>query len=134
MRDYDEALSQLEHGLKLDNNHGHTWWTIGNVYLKIGMKEKAIEAHIKAVNINPIWKWALASTYIETGFKDKADMIISELKNNIITPKIAFGLTYINVTLDDLDEVFYWFGYQDQDVWVPWLRTWPGLESLRNDP
>lgn len=130
---YDEAIIELEQALELDRDYGHTWWMLGNVYLQKGLTDQAIEAHSRAVEINPVWKWALANTYILTQKKDMALPIISELKNNLITSRIAYGLCRIYTSLGDLDEAFYWLEYQTPDVWVPWIRTSPGFESLRND-
>ncbi|MGI9541903.1 MAG: hypothetical protein ACR2MX_01515, partial [Cyclobacteriaceae bacterium] len=41
-------------------------------------------------------------------------------------------LTY--VSLGDLNEAFYWLDFQPSDVWLPWIRTWPDFEPMRQDP
>ncbi|MBT8185287.1 MAG: helix-turn-helix domain-containing protein [Eudoraea sp.] len=130
---YDKAITELEQALEIDNNFGHAWWALGNVYLQKGWKNKALEAHEQAVSINPVWKWALANTYAVSGDREKAMAIVADLKNHSISPRTAFGLVQVYVTLGMLDEAFYWLGQQPQDVWLPWLRTWPGFESLRKD-
>ena len=128
---YDEAIIELKQALELDKDYGHAWWMLGNVYLRKGLTDEAIVAHSRAVEINPVWKWALANTYILTKKEDKALPIISELKSNAISSRIAYGLCRIYTSLGDLDEAFYWLEYQTPDVWVPWIRTSPGFEPLR---
>ncbi|MDH3650256.1 MAG: hypothetical protein OEQ53_11265, partial [Saprospiraceae bacterium] len=79
-------------------------------------------------------KWALCNTYVLAGQEDKANELLAELKASEITPRTAFGLLMIHVTLGDLDEAFRWLEFQPPDTWVPWIRTWPDFESLRQDP
>jgi TolB-like protein/Flp pilus assembly protein TadD len=132
--DYDKAIVEIEQALELDKNFGHSWYLFGQVYLEQGLFNKAIEAHQKAVKINQIWKFALANSYVRAGQKSQGLAILSELKRNDITSRIAFGLTQIYVSLGELEEAFCWLDYQPSDFWVPWIRTFPGFESLRNDP
>lgn len=131
----DEAIVELKEALELDGGFGHAWWMLGNVYLRKGWADQAIAAHIRAVEINPVWNWALANTYVLSGNEDKASSIITEIKDaKTITPRVAFGLVQINVSLGDIDEAFYWLEYGTPDVWIPFIRTWPGFELLREDP
>ena len=132
--DYDKAIVELEEALELDKDFSHAWWALGLVYLEQGLFNKAIEAHLKAVKINPIWKFALANTYVQVGQKKQGLAILSELKQNEINSRIAFGLTQIHVSLGELDKAFYWLEYQPSDFWVPFIRTWPRFEPMRNDP
>ena len=131
---YDKAMVELNQALELDSAFGHTWWLVGNVYAQQGKYDQAIKAHSRAAEINPVWKWALANTYVISGDQKKALAIVEELKNTTVTPRIAFGLMLVYVALGDLDEAFRWLEFEPADVWVPWTRTWPGLEPLRNDP
>ena len=132
--DYDKAIIEVKQALELDNEFSHGWYVLGLVYLEQGLHDQAIDAHLKAAKINPTWRFALANTYIQVGQKEQGLAILSELKQNDITSRIAFGLIHIYVSLGELDEAFSWLEYQPSDIWVPWIRTWPRFEAMRNDP
>lgn len=130
---YDDAIKELEQALEIDREFAEAWQYLGDVHIAKGMVDKGIECHKKAMAINPVLKWSLGTAYARVGDKKKALSIASELKNGKITTRNAFGLTAIYTLLGDIDEAVKWLRHEPSDVYVPWLRTWPGLESLRKD-
>ena len=40
----------------------------------------------------------------------------------------------VYAALGEADEAARWLAYEPAHPWVPWLRTWPLLESFRDDP
>ncbi len=131
--DIDKALIEATQALELDADFGHGWWVLGNAYSSKGMYEEAIEAHKKASEINPVWSWALGCTYAMSGDKKKALKILSDLESADISPRIAFGIALLYSSLGDIDEAFNWLDRKPPDTWIPWLRTWPNLDLLRDD-
>ena len=127
------ALKEAQEGLQLNAEFGHGWWVLGNIYN--GMKEydQAIEAHIKAASIDPIWKGALASTYAFSGDAKSARDLIAEIKGEQMSARTTFWLAHAYMALDELDSTFYWLNYQPQDWWIGFIRTWPEFKLLYDD-
>ncbi len=134
MGKYDEAEQELDQALLMDSTFSHTWWCLGNVYLAKGLLEQAVNAHQRAVGLNPHWEWALCNTYFKVGEKQMGLELLSELRTRKVTPRLAFGFVVIYNTLGDFDEAFRWLNFQPQGAWVNALTTWPGFDSLRIDP
>ncbi len=130
---FEAAIIEIKQALELDPDFGHAWWSLGNAYAKKDMFEEAITAHQRAMQINPVWKWALCNTYVLAGRESAAREILRDLKSDTITPRIAFGLAMIHTTLGEVDDAFQWLNHQPPDTWVPWVRTWPDFETLRQD-
>ena len=130
----DKALTEAKQALELDPEFGHGWWVLGNVYVAKGMFSEAIKAHMKAYEINPVWKWALGCTYAMSGNLQRAREILEEIKTSDTSPRRRFGMAFINVTLGDIDEAFRLLNQEPPDVWLPWIRTWPEFKPLREDP
>jgi len=131
---YDRAIVEAKQALELDQKHGHAWWVLGNAYALKGDFDQALEAHKMAYDINPVWEWAVGNTYALSGQTEKAQSIVAKIKEGEITSRQAFGLVMIYTSLGNLDEAFHWLEFQPANNWVPWLRTWPGMEPLRQDP
>ena len=121
----DLALKEAKEGLELDPEFGHGWWALGNVYVGMKKFDKAIEAHKKASVIHPIWKGALAGTYALSGNNSEAVKVLTEFKQQDLSPRSAFWLAYTHMTLGNLDSTFYWLDYQPPDPWIVSIRSWP---------
>jgi serine/threonine-protein kinase len=127
------ALKEAHEGLQLNPEFGHGWWVLGNVYVGMKQYDKAIEAHMKASSINPIWKGALASTYAFSGDKIAAREVLEELKYQEMSTRVAFWLAHTYMALGEFDSTFYWLNNQPQDFWVGFIRTWPEFKLLYKD-
>jgi tetratricopeptide (TPR) repeat protein len=130
----DNAIREAELALEQDQNFAWAWWLLGNAYNQKKRFNKAIEAHKKAVTLDLGWEWALGNTYAMAGETEKAKIIIDKLESGEIMPRIALGLTFINISLGDMDEAYKWVNLANDDPWVAALATWPGLEQFRQDP
>lgn len=130
----DDAINEEKQALKQDNNFVWAWWVLGEAYAQKGMLDKAIEAHKKAVSLDSVWKWTLGNTYALAGETKKANEILNELKLGEIMPRTALGITFINISLENMDEAYKWVELAKGDPWVAALGTWPGLEKFRQDP
>ena len=130
----DDALNEVKQALELDENFDHAWWALGNVYNQKGMFDKAIEAHKRAISLDSSWKWALGNTYALAGETEKAEEVLNELKAGEISPRVAVGIIFINISLGNVDEAYEWLKFASDDPWIAALATWPGLELFRMDP
>ena len=130
----DNAFEEVTEGLELDQNFGHGWWVLGNVYAAKGMFEEAIEAHQRAGSINPIWCGALGGTYALAGQLDKARTILEEFKSQEISPRSAFWIAYMHLTLGEYEEMYKWLDFEPHDPWLVSVRTWPEFRVLYEDP
>jgi adenylate cyclase len=131
--DDDQALVEVRRAFELDPDLPWAYFTLGVAYAGKGMYEEAIEAHEKAVAAGPGWNWALGETYARAGRAQDALRIAAELEADV-DPLKALGLALIYTGLDEEDEAFRWLAYEPAHPWVPWIRTWPGAESLHDDP
>lgn len=132
--DVDKAFKEAKEGLELDPEFGHGWWVLGNVYVAKGMLEKAIEAHERAGAIHPIWRGALGGTLAIAGKLNEARAILLEFKTQEITPRSAFWIAYMYLTLGEYDQMYTWLDYEQHDPWLVSVRTWPEFRALHHDP
>jgi TolB-like protein len=130
----DKAFKEVQEGLELNPEFGHGLWVLGNVYVAKGMYEEAIEAHQRAASIHPIWGGALGGTYALAGQPDKTRSILEEFINQEISPKSAFWIAYMYMTLGEYDEMYKWLDYEMPDPWIVSIRTWPEYRILHDDP
>lgn len=134
MGNNDKAIDEVTVALEIDKEFAPAWKILGDIYIAKGWHEKGIEAHQKAVEINPALLWALGTAYAITGDKDKALEIAEQLKKGQVSSRNAFGLTVIYALIGDNNEAFKYLIHKPSDVYVPWLRVLPGIDSFRKDP
>ncbi len=132
--DVDKAYKEVQEGLELDPEFGHGLWVQGNVYMAKGMFEEAINAHQSAASVHPIWRGALGGTYVLAGQPDKGLTILEEMINQEMSPRSAFWIAYIYMTLGEYNEMYKWLDYEFPDPWLVTLRTWPEFKILHDDP
>jgi len=134
MGNHDKAIAEVEEALEIDGEYAPAWRTLGDSYIAKGWHERGIEAFQKAVEINPASLWALGTAYARTGNRDKALEIVAQLSEGQVSSRNAFGLTAIYALLGEHNEAFKWLIHKPSDVYVPWLRVFPGIDSFRKDP
>ncbi|WP_430969087.1 helix-turn-helix domain-containing protein [Spongiimicrobium sp. 2-473A-2-J] len=134
MGNYDKAIQEVEEALEMDKEFAPAWKTLGDIYIAKGWYEKGIAAHQKAIEINPASLWALGTAYASMGNNEKALEIAGQLSKGQVTSRNAFGLIAIYALLGKNNEAFKWLLHRPSDVYVPWLRVWPGIDAFRKDP
>lgn len=130
----DKAFEEVTEGLELNQNFGHGWWALGNVYVAKDMFDEAIEAHQRASSINPIWRGALGGTYAFAGQPDSTRAILEEFESQKISPRSSLWIAYMYLTLGEYEEVYKWLDYEPHDPWLVTVRTWPEFRVLYDDP
>ncbi|MFQ5866239.1 MAG: tetratricopeptide repeat protein, partial [bacterium] len=131
---YEEALIEARKLVERYPDNAVRLFVLGTSAARLGMYEEAITAHEKMVAINPFWKYALGRTYAAAGRKDDARRILAELEAQKATSWNALGLAELYTALGDKDEAFRWLAYEPPHAWLPWSRTNPALDPLRDDP
>ncbi|MFQ5603713.1 MAG: protein kinase [bacterium] len=131
---YEEALIEARKLVERYPDNAVRLFVLGTSAASLGMYEEAITAHEKLVAINPFWKYALGRTYAAAGRKDDARRILAELEAQEATSWNALGLAELHSALGQKDEAFRWLAYEPPHAWLPWSRTNPALEPLRDDP
>jgi len=134
MGQYDKALVEARHTAEQYRNNATGLFVLGTSAAQMGEYDEAIAAHEKMVAINPVWKFALGRTYALAGRTDDALRILTELEAQPPTSWGAIGLADLHTALGNKDEAFRWLMYDPPHAWLPWSRTNPALEPLRNDP
>lgn len=131
---YEKALVTAR--LTIDQYPGNATalFVLGTSAAQMGEFDEAIAAHERLVATNPAWKHALGRTYALAGRTDDARRILRELEGQAPTSWGAIGLADLHATLGNKDEAFQWLQYDPPHAWLPWSRTNPALETLRDDP
>jgi tetratricopeptide (TPR) repeat protein len=133
---FEEALAEAEKAIEVDPNYAQGHWVLGLAYRAQGRYEEAITAHKRAVEISRAWQCELGCTYAAAGRTDEARKILDEVtaREARSPPWRAFWLAQLHTALGEKDEAFRWLNYEYPHAWLPWIRVWPELEPLRNDP
>jgi tetratricopeptide (TPR) repeat protein len=120
--------------LELNPDFPMGWHVIGGASLANGDTALAIQAHEKLAATRPAWVWSLGYTYARTGRHEEARRIAAELARKV-TPMGAWGLTEINIALDDRDEAIRWLdtAIARRWSWVPWIGFDTLFAPLRDD-
>jgi len=134
MGQYKKALVEARKTAEQYPDNATALFVLGTSAAQMGQHAEAIAAHEKMVAINPFWKFALGRTYALAGRTDDALNILTELEAQPPTSWGALGLADLNTVLGNKDEAFRWLGYDPPHGWLPWSRTNPALEPLRDDP
>ena len=76
----------------------------------------------------------MGGTLAIAGKLNEARAILSEFKTQEITPRSAFWIAYMHLTLGEYDEMYTWIDYDQHDPWLVSVRTWPEFRVLHDDP
>ncbi len=96
--------------------------------------DEAIEARTKAAEIQPAWTGPLGGTLARAGRTEEPRAILEQFKSGPISPRSAFWIAYIHLTLGEYDQVFEWLEYRPADPWISAVRVWPEYRVLHDDP
>jgi len=130
----DKGIVEVKKSLEMDPEFAHAWWSLGRMHVQKKRYSEALACVSKAVEINSDWLWAMGPTYMDCGLPEKADSIRQLLLKKTITPRHAFGLMWLNMSMGNLEQAFKWLNHEPADPWTPSIRTWPDFEPLRKDP
>ena len=96
-----------------------------------------LERMIERDPTDPYLDMDLGYIYAVTGRRGDAEKIIKKLEAVPDSARVkGFLIGFIYAGLGDLDSVFKWLEYaiDNKEIFFGWYRTYPLLESVRNDP
>lgn len=128
---YDAAMDEARKSLELDPSFLQGHYVLGDVYRAKGMYADAIAAHQKAA------KWQLGATYAFAGRHEEARKIAAEIRNSGKPgSNDDWALAQVHAALNEKDEAFRRLeaAYKSRYGLMPWIRVWPELAPLRDDP
>ncbi|MEO8074195.1 MAG: winged helix-turn-helix domain-containing protein [Acidobacteriota bacterium] len=139
-RRYDEAIEHFDKLLETTPDFVPAFIGLGVAYGQKGMKNEAVEAHQKAVELsaeNPILVGVLAATKASFGDEKNAIQTAEDLKPKCSQlPVLNYIIAAIYAALKNNDEAFEWLekSYQTRVSHLADLLVDPEFDNLRDDP
>lgn len=131
--EYDKAIIEAKASMEMDNKVMGLL-VLGNAYLGKGMIEEAIKTHEELVKVGgPLGYYWLGPTYLATGRIEDGKKILKELEKNP-SPFFTISKAIMYTQLGDFDKAFETLKTKPRHAWFPWIRVFPLLEPLHNDP
>jgi len=140
VRQYDQALEQLNRVVEMDRNFAQTYTWLGLVYEQQKKYAEAIAAFQKAIALFPggsaTAKAQLGHAFAVSGNKTEALKIIAELadtgKRTYVSP---YQVAAIYAGLGDKDQTFAWLqkAYEERSDWLVNLTNDQRFDDLRSD-
>jgi TolB-like protein/Tfp pilus assembly protein PilF len=130
----EAALRQALVAFAADSLHPVVLTAIGDAYLLNGDTTRGLTEFERAASLSPPWKPYYAAMLARTSRVAEARHTLAELEAEPVNAGGALFRGMARAMLGDMDEAFRWFAHQPEHAWLPWLRVWPGLDSLRRDP
>ena len=131
---YDDAMAAVQRALAVDPPNPVAHWEAAQVQLARGRYEDAMAEARQVVAADSIWLWTLGYVAAMEGDRDGARNVIRIIERKPVTPWNAISLVIVNAALGNKDEAFRWLNYPYPHVWVAWIRVWPALRKLWDDP
>jgi serine/threonine-protein kinase len=130
----DDAIAEARKVLERDSLSGVGLRVLGEAYSHKGMHDEAVSTLSRAATINPAWRLNLGIAYVKAGRTDDARRLLAQLAAEPATGYGALAQALIHGALGDLDDAFRLLDYRPPHAWLPWVRRWPGMDLLRQDP
>jgi tetratricopeptide (TPR) repeat protein len=136
----ERAKEQREKTLELAPDYVNAISGLAEDYLSMSMYPEAIASVEKAMSLDgrtPYLVARLARAYALSGRKDEAETLLRELQERAASEYVlptCFAELY--ASLGNTDEAFRWLekAYQERNLGMVFLRTWPRWDPLRSDP
>jgi eukaryotic-like serine/threonine-protein kinase len=130
----NDALTEVQKILERDSLNPVALAVQGYAYALKGEFDRAIAAGELSASRNPMWRVFLGLTYARAGRPDDTRRLIAELESRPPTPYNTLVRAFMHGVLGNNDEAFRLLDQEPGHAWRPWVRNWPGLESLKQDP
>jgi tetratricopeptide (TPR) repeat protein len=140
-RRYDEAITVLQEGLRLNPNSAGAQMILSSAYAMKGMPTEALIEARKALTLAPssdnLLHLGVALFYAYLGRRDDALKLLDEcLASRKGKPIDAYTIAEIYSALGEKDEAFKWLEktYQDRLSTMCQLKFDPAMDNIRSDP
>jgi TolB-like protein/Tfp pilus assembly protein PilF len=138
-RRYDQAIAQDRKTLEFDPNFVYSSWVISQSYAQTKRYQESLVELKRARTIDANWSYLIAElayAHAVSGERSDAERILQQLKERAAREYIdAILIAYIYVGLGQKDQAFVWLekAYQERAGLMPWLKTEPKWDPLRED-
>jgi serine/threonine protein kinase/tetratricopeptide (TPR) repeat protein len=139
-RDYDRALAQEEHALRLTPGYGGSYFGIGRIYAAMGRYDEAATAIERSIvdSRNFVWLSELRCVYAAAGRREDQRRIQAELDERARAGEIPSTdhLAHIAAADGRLDDGFKALqqAIANHEPDVLWMQVDPRLDPYRSDP
>ncbi len=131
--EYDKAIIEAKASMEMDNKVMGLL-VLGNAYLGKGMMEEAIKTHEELVEVaGPLGYFWLGPTYLAAGKIEDGKKILEELEK-LQSPFYTISKAIMYTQLGDFDKAFETLEIKPRHAWFPWIRVFPLMEPLHDDP
>ena len=135
---YEDGLALVEEALAVPGNDDMAWALAakGQLMANLGNMEEALKAHKKAAELNPLfWRhFSYGITLIRAGKVEEGKALLAELEQMPPTPWGKLVASFLYCHLGDHDRAIESLQFEQKHGWYPWIRVWPDLEPLHDDP
>jgi serine/threonine-protein kinase len=139
-RDYEQALAQAQKLVELEPDQPFAYMTLGHVYLGMRRFDESAAVLRKAADISGEFPLILGWLGLALGLGGRAEearMLLERLrgmaKERFVLPT---SFAWLHLGLGEIDEAFAWMeqAVNHNDEWIHPLKTYPFLDSIRDDP
>jgi serine/threonine-protein kinase len=130
----DDAFPEVLKILERDSLNPPGLAAQGYAYALKGEFDQAIAVGEKAARVGPAWRIFLGLTYARAGRPEDTRRLIAQLESEPPTAYNRLMRAFMHAALGNNDEAFRLLDSEPAHAWRPWVRNWPGLERLREDP
>jgi serine/threonine-protein kinase len=130
----DDALAEVARVLERDSLNGVALAIRSYAYAMKGEFDMAIAIGEKSAGLSPPWRIFLGLTYAQATRPDDTRRLIAELEAMPSNAYRTLMRAFFHAALGNHDEAFRLLEQEPAHAWRPWVRNWPGLERLRQDP
>jgi tetratricopeptide (TPR) repeat protein len=139
-RQYDAAVRELKQVVLLHPAFAPGYTHLGLTYVKTGAHDQAIASLREAQRLGHESSTDIAAllgyAYAAAGRSSEARAVLKDLlAAKSRQPVKAFTIATIYAELGDFDAAFVWLdrAYQERDWLIPYMKTLPTLDALRED-
>jgi TolB-like protein/Tfp pilus assembly protein PilF len=139
-RQYDRCISQAHTAMEVDPNMTLPYLVLGTAYAQKGRHCEAIEIYEKGIALGGMWAYQKAfigCMHIRSGDREKARRILHELEQERLGTYVPFmASAFVYEALGENDKAIEMLekSCDNRETNLAFLKTWPFLDGLRNDP
>ena len=138
---YDVAEAQLREALELNPDHALVLHSLGELSLARARWSEAVAFLEQSIRVpgaqSSHYLAMLGVAYARANRRADAVAILNRLDARVAQELVsAFDMAVLHLALGAKEQSLAWLdrGYAQKDFWLPELRVWPWLDSLREEP
>src|SRR3984957_19907963 len=135
VRQYDQALLQMQHASALHHEPGELFFPLAVIYVEKGMYDEAIQQFQK-LDDQPHALGHMGNAFARMGREAEARQMISELQKHVQSAGVGrYEIALVYAGLGEKEEAFAWLekSFAARDKGLTYLKIDPCLDPLRSD-